>query len=361
MVSAANLNGKILKGMKTGTTWEIVGVISTTALRKVSPERSHTYRVRNTASGQYAFLKAADADIVEDDDETLAVRLEALLMHHKFEAQVSEHCQGNNMDRVCLAIDHGNMMIEHNGTREPVFYLVFELADGDIRNQVFSSEEWPIERKFQLLHHVAVGLSQLHGVKVSHNDIKPPNILAYGSEHKIADLGQATKEDQTAPHDWEAVIGDPRYAPPETLYMQDGLPGTRLVPNRLRQSGDMYLLGSLAYFLFSGRMMTPVILDGLLQIHLPPCQASGWQGTFSDVIPFWRAAFSEEMASFRMDLSTGSSLKPESVEKLLVIIHQLCDPDPERRGHPLDQANGQRTFNLQRYVTAFDVLSRKLH
>jgi Protein kinase domain. len=361
MVSAANLHGHVLKGRKTGTGWEVVEPLSPPMSMRVTPERSHTYRVRNVATGEFAFLKAADADMVDEDDESLVVRLEAVLMHHKFEAHVSEHCHGNNMDRVCLAIDHGNTLVEFNGIKEPVFFLVFELADGDIRDQIFTSYQWSAQQKFRLLHHVSVGLSQLHAVKVSHNDLKPPNVLAYAGEHKVADLGQATKEDHLAPHDWEAIVGDPRYAPPEALYLPDGEPGTRLVANRLRQSGDLYLLGSLTYYLFSGRMMTPAILDRMLLVHLPPLRDGGWTGSYADLLPYWRAAFSEEMAVFKRNLEDQPDISASAAQRLISMIYQLCEPDPEVRGHPLDRVLGVRTFSLQRFVAAFALLSRRLH
>lgn len=360
MANAANLNGKLLKGQKTGASWEVVEALSEPILLRSSPERSHAYRVRNIATGEYAFLKATDADMV-DEEETLLIRLKAVLMHHEFEAQISEHCRGNNMDRVCLAIDHGNAMIEINGVKEPVFFLVFELADGDIRHQIFTSSQWTSQRKFELLQQVAVGLSQLHVVKVSHNDLKPPNILSYSGNHKVADLGQATKEDQLAPHDWEAVVGDPRYAPPETLYLSDGEPGTRVLANKMRQSGDLYLLGSLAYFLFSGRMMTPAVLDRLLSVHLPPLRSGGWAGSYSDLLPFWRAGFSEEMAAFRAQLMEAPDLGAREREQLITIVHQLCEPEAEERGHPLDRVAGKRTFSLQRFIAAFQLMSRRLH
>jgi serine/threonine protein kinase len=360
MGNAARLTGKTLKGNKTGESWEVIENLSAPiVLRSAGPSNSHGYRVKNTANGKLGFLKAADADIT-GEEETMAVRLEALLMHHKFEARVSDHCHGNNMDRVCLAIDHGNTVINVDGLREPVFYLIFELADGDISDQIFTAAQWTLHRKFKLLHHVAVGLAQLHSANVSHNDMKPPNVLAYAGEHKVADLGQATRDDSLAPHDWVAVVGDPRYAPPEALYMQDGEPGTRILPNRLRQSGDLYLLGSLMYFLFSGRMMTPSVLDGMYAVHLPPFGPGGWQGTYAELVPFWRAAFAEEISEFRKTVSQQDNYDPKAYEEVISMLVQLCDPDPELRGHPLDTVLGRRTFSLQRYIAAFDRLSFRL-
>ncbi|SIQ57613.1 Protein kinase domain-containing protein [Rhizobium sp. RU20A] len=359
MGNAQHLTGKILKGHKTGIGWEVVESLNTPTAVKSTESNSHVYKVKDQASGRFAFLKAADVDFI-GGEESLLVRLKALLMHHEFETCVSDHCHGNNMDRVCLAIDHGDAVIEANGVREAVFYLVFELADGDIRDQIFTAEQWTVQRKFRLLHQVAVGLSQLHSVKVSHNDLKPPNVLMYADDHKVSDLGQATREDLIAPHDWNAVVGDPRYAPPEALYSFDGDPGARLLPNRLRQCGDLYLLGSLMHFLFSGRMMTPCILERLHPVHLPSFEGEGWEGPYNDLIPFWREAMSEEFTALRKALAQRNDFDARSIDQIITFLSQLCDPDPELRGHPLDQVDGIRTFNLQRYISAFNVLSHRL-
>lgn len=360
MGNGAHLTGQTLKGKKTGSDWEVIESLTAPISIRAAPSQSHVYSVRNVASGEIAFLKVADIDMF-GSDESMLVRLKAVLMHHEFEAHVSDHCRGNNMDHVCLAIDHGEAMIEVDGTREAVFYLIFEMADGDIRDQIFTAAQWTVQRKFQLLHQVAVGLSQLHAVKVSHNDMKPPNVLAYAGEHKVADLGQATKEDKVAPHDWTAIVGDPRYAPPEALYTTDGEPGTRLIANRLRQSGDLYLLGSLVYFLFSGRMMTPAVLERMYSVHLPATVDGGWRGTYEEVKPFWRAAFTEEIDEFRELNSQQNAIEPKILEQLITILTQLCEADPEARGNPLDRVRGLgMTFSLQRFIAAFERLSYRL-
>lgn len=360
LVSAANLTGRVLKGKKNRAGWEVLECLSSSNINIDDSGRSHTYKVKHVENGQLAFLKATDADLV-DEEESMVVKLQAVLRHYNFEASISDYCRGNNMDRVCLAIDHGDALVEWNGTKEPVFYLIFELADGDIRHQLFKSESWPAQRKFRLLHQVAVGLSQLHAADVCHNDLKPPNILDYQGEHKVADLGQATEEHNLAPHEWEAIVGDPKYAPPEVLYMQNSEPGTRALTNRLRRSGDLYLLGSVAYFLFSGRMMTPAILDRMLSVHLPPVNGAGWGGQFNDLLPFWRSAYSEEMAEFQVIVDADTQIPSKTAQQLKSIVSQLCEPDPEERGHPLERVQGKRTFGLQRYIGELDVLSHRLH
>ena len=103
------------------------------------------------------------------------------------------------MDRIALAIDFGEAMIEHGGVKEPVFYIFFDLAECDVRVQVDKRTRFDIFWIVAALHDLAVAIQQLHQGKVTHNDIKPPNFLVFLRDmkfreriQKLADLGCAT-------------------------------------------------------------------------------------------------------------------------------------------------------------------------
>ncbi len=54
----------------------------------------------------------------------------------------------------------------------------------------------------RMLHHVAVGLQQLHGVGIAHQDLKPSNVLVFSDFiSKLADLGRSAHADYEPPHD----------------------------------------------------------------------------------------------------------------------------------------------------------------
>ena len=40
-------------------------------------------------------------------------------------------------------------------------------------------------------------------------------------------------------------------------------------------------------------------------------------------------------------------------------LQQLCEPDPIRRGHPLERRPGGNSFSLERYVAKLDLLARR--
>ncbi|SMH32037.1 protein kinase domain-containing protein [Mesorhizobium australicum] len=353
---AANLEGRTVPGKKMPGLWTILDRL-TDPDGNSGGKRSFGYRVRHE-SGKEGFLKASDADLAHDNDESIAVRLQAVLMHHSFEAGVSEHCRGNSMDRVSLTIDFGDAMLENNGVKEPLFYLIFELADGDVRTHALIEKNWTFAQKFSLLHHVTVGISQLHGALVSHNDIKPPNILVYSDGHRVADLGQATREDILAPHDCNAIVGDPRYAAPEVLYAKDGKPGQRIFSNESRRACDLYLLGSFIYYLFCGRMLTPSLVDRMSALHRP-LAVGGWGGTFLEVLPYWRAAFGEEIECLADTLAASADPAVRKyADQIVDCVLQLSEPDPARRGHPAEIYPRGTHYSLKRYVSLFDRLAQ---
>jgi len=355
MAIAAELLGRDMPGNKLKGSWKVTERL-VEPVEATGYSRTYGYKVKHE-TGREAFLKAVDADLV-DADESLVVRLMAVLKHHEFEATVSDHCRGNNMDRVTLAIDHGSAMLEHNGAKEPVFYLIFELASGDVRQEILLDKNWPASKKFRLLHHIAVGLQQLHGAKVTHNDVKPPNILAFSDGHRISDLGQATRDDAIAPHDCYAVVGDPRYAAPELLYSADGMPGTRLIPNENRRGTDLYLLGSMVHFLFFGRMLTPEVLDELDVNHRPPAEVTGWNGSYVDVTPYWRTAFSNVLERFTSVLSeSGENVVASNSTTLAHVVAELCEPEPAKRGHVTSVTNGP-SHSLVYFISLFDRLAK---
>ena len=69
------------------------------------------------------------------------------------------------------------------------------------------------------LHHIAVGLQQIHGQGIAHQDLKPSNVLVFnGNNSKIGDFGRSAYKGHIPPHENNNVAGDLTYAPPELLY-----------------------------------------------------------------------------------------------------------------------------------------------
>lgn len=165
-----------------------------------------------------------------------------------------------------------------------------------------------------------------------------------GPHTKVGDLGRAASKDQNAPHDDLSVAGDLSYAPPELIY--GNVPSEW---NQRRFGCDLYLLGSMAVFFFTAVSMTSLILS---ELH-PSQHWRKWKGTFHEILPYLRDAFDRAIQQVGEQIPLGPR------KDLLVIVRQLCDPDPTLRGHPLNRVGMTNPYSAERYVTVFDVLARK--
>lgn len=358
---ADNLVGIVLTGQGTGDTW--------TVTEKVAMSKGHTpgafsvaYKCINS-KGREAFLKASDlSKVLGADPMNIVGNILKATTAHDFEKQVLDHCRGNAMDRVVIAIDHGSQQSDYNGTIDVLFYLIFELAEGDLRKRVERRELLDLVWVVSTLHNFAVGVSQLHSGLIFHNDLKPANALIFGDQgSKIADLGRATTPLFKVAHDEDQCAGDCRFAPPEQLYPNNAQ-REQFDRFELFRAGDLYNLGSLAHYLLTGRSVTLGVVERL-RPELRPRNAffgGGWTDTFDNVMPHWSAAFVDLMreASDVVPDDWSPFLKGE-FDTLMKLIFSLCEPDVAARGFP-SQIGRPNQFDLQRYISALDLQRRKL-
>lgn len=293
------------------------------------------------ADGTRGFLKALDfTRIIGQRDPVAAMKemADAFI----FERSVLERCKKRRMDRVVLAISDGTLTVDGFGPYGVVQYLIFELADSDIRAQLDFAQMCDLAFTLRSLHQVAVGLLQLHSGGIAHLDIKPSNVLVYHRTIcKVSDVGRAAYIGHAAPHDDAIVPGDIAYAPPEFLY------GHCETEWNLKNIGtDAYLLGSMIIFFFTGVSMTSLLFAELDQSHLPP-----GTGNYQDMLPYVRDAFESALSRFTSQL-------PQSVSiDLTQLVRELCDPDPKLRGR-FSARNSGKIF-MENYVTRLDRLAYK--
>lgn len=302
------------------------------------------YRVKHD-NGRQGFLKALDfTDAFTSSDP--ARYLQLLTEAFNFERDVLDLCRGNGMDRVVASITDGKVQIGGAPAGGVVQYLIFELADGDIRSHLTKTTESSLAWKLRSLHHMATGLMQLHGKGVAHQDVKPSNILVFGEQvSKVGDLGRAARKGFSPPHEEYSCAGDMSYAPPERLYeFDDGEWISR------RVGCDCYLLGSMIVFLFCGVSFSHLLFHHLHDEH----HWQMWDGSFEAVLPYIREAFNKAVAEFSHSLA-NEKLR----EQLIILVRDLCDPDPRIRGDKINRGRGGNPFSLERYVTRFDLLASR--
>lgn len=338
------MNRVALIGKTTPGGWTIVS-IRERGSRHTGGRHSLGYIATNDR-GEHAFVKALDMRLGagKDDDiqkalKDLTVRIECF----RYEWNLAEQCKGAGLSGVIRALEEG--AFELDGEDNPVPFLVFELADCDLREQSDREKRFDLAFRLRILHKSAVGLSQLHGIRIALQDMKPSNIVVFDDRSsKIADLGSAHHRDVVRPGDAADIAADRAYAPLEQLYgaVGNGWESRRLV-------ADLYLLGSIAAFLVTGIGMTQHIKMQLGHEHL----WTNFADDYDQVLPFLREAMEAALDEIREEAD------PEIADEIVRLISYLCDPDPALRGHPRNLEGAGGHCGLERFVSRFDVLATR--
>jgi serine/threonine protein kinase len=313
---------------------------------------SSAYFVERHVEGmpfEMAFLKALDLSAAFNMPMGVVDALQYLTNAFIHERDLVMKCAAERLGSVVVGIEAGEVIVSDpsvNPLLKSVPYLIFERADGDVRKimndrLVGIDDAWA----FRVLHGVANGLRQLHQTGISHQDVKPSNVMSYGKESRVGDLGRACLRDRTGFYDAMPIAGDPLYAPPEYLYGK--IPSDYWIG---RKAVDAFQLGSLLVFLLGGAGMTSLIQEELDDAF----HWSTWPYPYENVLPYVRNAFDVAVESLVNSLSDNISVASE-VES---IVRELCDPDPSLRGFP-SRGSRSHQFSMERYVSQFDRIALK--
>ena len=294
--------------------------------------------------GRTGFLKALDfGDVAAQPD--IPDFIQRLVTAFNFERELLKRTQSRRMSRVIQALEYGEVEVP-GSVFGRVPYLIFEFADGsDVRQYLSTSAQFDVAWKLRTLHHASVGLRQLHADRIAHQDLKPSNVLVFENiGSKIGDLGRASIKGTDGPSDQWPIAGAKPYAPPEQLYGHIDSDW-----DRRRLGTDLYHLGSLAVFFFTNQSMNSILIQFLHNDHRP-----GNTGlVYKDILPYVQAAFGQA-------LNAIEPVIPDSIKTdLIPQITYLCDPNPETRGHPLARRRGGRQCDIDRFVSAFNLLATK--
>jgi hypothetical protein len=164
MSAAEHLQGLVLDG-----DW--------TVLRKVAykPSSGGIFSVPYIVadkSGKEHFLKALDfSDAFNKPDPARA--LQEMTSAYNHERDILEHCKDRRLSRVVLAVTHGYAQVPgYSNIEGRVAYLIFELAESDVRKQVDLKNRLDCLVSLSILNDVTLGMMQLHREAIAHQDLK---------------------------------------------------------------------------------------------------------------------------------------------------------------------------------------------
>ena len=310
--------------------------------------------------GKSYFLKAYDLNAYLKGDADASRRFKEMgrmLNQYIHEKSLSQFCRDGGATNVAYIVEADVTSLSDDPTLIP--YLIFERADGDVRKFLESVDNVEIAWKFKSLHEVAVGLQQLHRLKIYHQDIKPSNILTYDGDSKVGDLGRAVRDLSECPFFEDRYWGDKTYLAPEVAYTSEiGKDERRMWLT------DLYLLGSLiTYYFFH------IPYNGMLYNQIPESHHYLHTSlTYSEMLEELKEAHVKCMEKFKRNLDLGDR---DSEEKLIQLIDGLCNPDIEYRQHPFvritSSANGGRDltvdgrYGLEKVISSLDLLQKRFH
>jgi serine/threonine protein kinase len=275
--------------------------------------------------------------------------LKAATDAHAMETSILDVCKKAKLDRIVKVLQSGQLPPAEIG-RLPRPYILFEMADGDLRKLVGRAGNFDVAWKLRVLHDVAVGLQQLHQEKIAHQDLKPSNVLVFndaGEGAKIGDLGRSSRQGFIAPHDGEAIAGARSYAPPEQAF---GFMAPRWEDRR--EGCDLYHLGSLAFYLLCGKVPNEHYVSTLSNDLLPRLWQGSGKADYKTALPFFTSSLASFVLAVREDFPVWGR------DELSTILFNACHPDYEKRGDPDARGRVGSPLGIETYVSRFDRLSR---
>ena len=336
-----SLEGRVLK-----SGWRVLKKIEPKSNRQKG-KYSVCYMVEK--DGLQRFMKVMDINEHIrhiEPNETSADVFRRVLNQYVYERDVCNLCKGKHLTNVTIVLDAGEESLDEN-VYIPMYYLIFEKADGDVIDAMEESAHLDFAWRLRSLHSVAVALQQLHTVGITHEDIKPSNILTFDEKKttKVGDLGCSTCDTIRSPFEQNPFPGDHNYAPPERAYhyhIEDLKLSKKLT--------DCYLLASLITYYITGASLNALIMQYLPKSHKP----GNFTGSFHDVKDYLDVAFSKALERLRQDIPYVE------IEDIIIgIVRQLGDPDPNRRCRENENDTQSTRSQIEKAISSLDLACTK--
>jgi serine/threonine protein kinase len=328
-----------LVGLALNQRWVVLEQISIKA-DGYGGTRAVCYRAVNT-EGAVAFVKAFDFRFDDDSGDTR--KLERNVSEFNHEKDLHERCK--QLQRVTRIYDHGKIAVDGYN----VHFIICEYAEQSFRNHHPPGDgDVPASERLDALKKITLAILELHSSKVAHQDLKPSNAVRFDDDRiKVTDLGSATCEDLSAPHDSDVLVGQPTYAPYELLYRSEASMWNK--PRR-RYGCDAFLLGNLIFTVFTGASLSMLLLHAIPE----EMQPINFDGHYDEVLPHLTAAH-----YLCAELALREFVPSVIADDLCRLVVSLCHPDPSQRGLGRGFDRGDRHLDLRRCVGTLNSLAAK--
>lgn len=259
-----------------------------------------------------------------------------------YERNLLEKCRERSLSKIVRVLD-ANMIPIQDDNPYPIPFLVFEKADGNVKDYIAFQDEVDFAWKLKSLHDIATGIQQLHSIQVIHQDLKPSNILQFKANSKIADLGRSKTFSGTGLYDQQFFSGDMTYAPLEIYSEFAFLRPKDWLDHNLAM--DSYELGNLMTFYFTGLNMTALLISRLKEIGVTKCGDEHEMRSYIEIC--YDKCIEEVKEAIEYD---------EFMEPIAQMIRELCNPDPNKRNDEKTLRERGSNYVLHRYISRLNVL-----
>lgn len=320
--------------------------------------------VAERGPGELAFVKAIDY-LKALRSTNAAEELHRLTQEFAFEREVLEYCEANDLTKVISFYGHEDVHTDDSrDASKLVSCLIMEAGDKDIRRLVNDSGGPSASCAWNLfvLSDITLAASQLHKHGIAHHDLKPSNVIAVkppsavasiaeqgdqGRQHvKVGDLGRVLRRNASSPYNQLPYAGDPQYQPIEIHY-------GHFLPDWVdaREAADAYMIGSLAFFLFTG-----VSIQTLLHHFIPPTHyPRTWRGAYdSDLIAVLDHGHARALHEHLLP-----KLPAQMAGEVLSIVKSLTRADPKLRGHDKARRSLGRPVGMDRIHQQLNLLAKR--
>lgn len=219
--------------------------------------------------------------------------------------------------KVTSSLAHPNTVrvFDYGTSSSGQFYYVMEYLNGvSLDKVVRQSKNFPVNRAVHVLLHCSYSLLEAHNKGLVHRDIKPMNIMlcnqggAY-DEVKILDFGLVKNIDTTKSQQTQInrIGGTPMFMAPERL--RD--------PYHTDHRVDIYALGAVGIYMFSGQFLLEIISQKMLSGQ------ETLQGNFKnnlierDDVPMKLKSLLESCVSFE------PSKRPDSLTEIIALLEDM--------------------------------------